>query len=93
MAMSPIDDHDRAAFDLAIEIARRDPAQRLGLMPWMSPPMFADMSALSLPFGDPGAKRETAELALRMQRCGISRWHPSPAAVCEAAEAEQRGPR
>ena len=37
------------------------------------------MSALNEPYGDPGAKREGAELALRMQRCGLSRWHPDPA--------------
>jgi hypothetical protein len=43
------------------------------------------MSALDQPYGDPGAKRETAELAMRTQRCGVSRWHPDPVAACEAA--------
>jgi hypothetical protein len=61
----------------------------LGLMPWQSPPCYADMSALNQPYGDPRAAREGAELALRMQRCGISRWHPDPPRECE--EAEQRG--
>jgi hypothetical protein len=60
----------------------------LNLQPWMSPPRYADMRALDQPFGDPGGKRESAELALRMQRQGVSRWHPDPLAACE--EAEQR---
>jgi hypothetical protein len=42
------------------------------------------------PYGDAGAKRELAELALRMQRCGVSRWHPDPLAACERAEAKQQ---
>jgi len=40
-----------------------------------------------------GAQRnpgEGAELALRMQRCGVSRWHPDPARECDRIEAEQR---
>jgi len=113
--VSPI---DRAAFDLAIEIARRDPLQRkriddafaagddyvkvgkaaayhcqieaLDLMPWQSPPCYADMRALERPYGQPGGKRESAELALRMQRQGISRWHPDPAGECDRAEAARR---
>jgi hypothetical protein len=116
--MATIDSLDRAAFDLAIEIASKDPLQRrrfdnwlakgedyekigrqaayhcqieaLGLMPWQSPPCYPTMGALDQPYGDAGAKRELAELALRMQRCGLSRWHPNPVAACEAAEAEQR---
>jgi hypothetical protein len=35
------------------------------------------------------AAREGAELALRMRRCGVSRWHPDPANECERIEAEQ----
>ena len=62
--------------------------ESLQLMPWMSPPCYADMRALEEPYGDVGAKRESAELALRMQRCGVSRWHPDPVAACEVAEAE-----
>jgi hypothetical protein len=61
--------------------------ESLGLMPWMSPPCYPTMSALGAPYGDAGAKRELAELALRMQRCGVSRWHPDPVRACEAAEA------
>ena len=105
---------DRAAFDLAIETARQDPAQcrriddqlargedyakvgeaaayhcqieALALMPWQDPPCYADLSALDRPYGDARAAREGAELALRMQRLGISRWHPDPAAAIAAAE-------
>jgi hypothetical protein len=111
---------DRAAYALAIEIASRDPIQRrrfddwlargesyeevgraaayhcqvesLALMPWMLPPCYADMRALNEPYGDPGAKRESAELAMRMQRCGVSRWHPDPARECDRVEAEQQTP-
>jgi len=112
---------DRAAFDLAIEIASNESSARrrqidgmlahgedyanvgrfaaqccqmiaLDLAPWQLPPCYADMStnALNQPYGDPGARRESAELALRMQRCGVSRWHPDPARECDRVEAEQR---
>jgi hypothetical protein len=59
-------------------------------MPWQSPPCYADMRGLDQTFGDPGGKRESAELALRMQRQGVSRWHPDPARECDRVEAEQR---
>jgi hypothetical protein len=64
--------------------------ESLGLMPWMSPPCYPTMSALDQPYGDVGAKKEIAELALRMQRCGVNRWHPDPARECDRVEAEQR---
>jgi hypothetical protein len=48
------------------------------------------MSALDQPYGDAGAKREGAELAMRMLRCNVSRWHPDPARECDRVEAEQR---
>jgi hypothetical protein len=111
------DPTDRAAFDLAIKFARKDPLQRwrieeklaagedynevgksaayscqieaLGLMPWQSPPCYADMSALDQPYGDPRAAREGAVLALRMQRCGVSRWHPDPGCECDRVETER----
>jgi hypothetical protein len=34
--------------------------------------------------------RAAALLRQRMERCGVSRWHPNPIAACEAAEAKQR---
>jgi hypothetical protein len=55
----------------------------------ISPPCCADMSALDQPFGDPRAARESAELALRMRRCNVSRWHPDPARECDRVEAER----
>ncbi|AWO94481.2 MULTISPECIES: hypothetical protein [Bradyrhizobium] len=61
--------------------------EALGLMKWQSLRCYPTLSALDQPYGDPGAKREGAELALRMQRCGVSRWHPDPVAACEATEA------
>jgi hypothetical protein len=64
--------------------------ESLALMPWQNPPCYADMSALDQPYGDARAAREGAELALRMQRCGVSRWHPDPARECDRIEAEQR---
>ncbi|PSO33414.1 hypothetical protein [Bradyrhizobium sp. MOS002] len=67
------------------EITGDDEIEALGLMPWMSPPCYPNMSALDQPYGDPGAKRE---LAQRMRRRGVSRWHPDPARACD--EAEQR---
>ncbi|WP_441259611.1 hypothetical protein AB7008_23630 [Bradyrhizobium sp. 521_C7_N1_3] len=107
---------DRAAFEVAIDLARKDPLQRkridakfaagvdfvnigkaaayhcqiesLGLLPWQSPPCYADMRALNEPYGDPSGRRESAELALRMQRQDVSRWNADPVAAC--VEAEQR---
>src|SRR6478735_5858621 len=57
--------------------------ESLALMPWQNPPCYADMSALDQPYGDARAAREEAELALRMRRCGVSRWHPDPARECD----------
>jgi hypothetical protein len=34
--------------------------------------------------------RAAALLRQRMERCGVSRWHPDPVAACEAAEAEAK---
>jgi len=59
-------------------------------MPWMSPPCYPTLSALNEPYGDVGAKREIAELAMQMSRLGVSRWHPDPAGECDRIEAEQR---
>ncbi|MCK1571377.1 hypothetical protein [Bradyrhizobium sp. 174] len=63
--------------------------EALGLMPWQSLRCYPTLSALDQPYGNPGAKREGAELALRMQRFGVSRWDPDPVAACEAVETEQ----
>jgi hypothetical protein len=117
--MTTVSATDRRAFDLAIEIARRDKLQRrriderladghdyvavgknaarfcqsqaLRLEPWQTPPCHADMRALDEPYGDPSGRRESAELALRMQRQDVSRWHPDPVAACIAAEQRKAG--
>jgi hypothetical protein len=34
-------------------------------------------------------RRETAELPMRMQRCGVSRWSPDPARECDRIKAER----
>jgi hypothetical protein len=34
--------------------------------------------------------RAAALLRQRMERCGVSRWHPDPVAACEAAEVERQ---
>ena len=52
--------------------------ESLGLMPWQTPPCCADMRALSQPYGDPGGKHASPELALRMAKAGVSRWSPTP---------------
>ena len=64
----------------------------LDLMPWQSPPCYADLVALREPFGDPRAAREGAELRQRMERCGVSKWHPDPVAACKAAESAKDQP-
>jgi hypothetical protein len=68
----------------------RSQSEALGLEPWQFPPAHADLKALDETYGDASARRETAELAMRMRRLGISRWHPDPARECERIEAEQR---
>ena len=60
----------------------------MGLEPHQSPPIYADGNALREAFGDPGGRRETVELALRMQRAGLSRFEPDPRRAL--AEAEKR---
>lgn len=79
--------NDCAGCKCATPAANHCQIEALGLMPWQSLRCYPTLSALDQPYGDPGAKREGAELALRMQRCGVSRWHPDPVAACEATEA------
>jgi hypothetical protein len=35
--------------------------------------------------------RSAALLRQRMERCGVSRWHPNPVVACEAAERPRTG--
>ena len=54
--------------------------EALKLRPWDLPPCLGDL--------DNGSGRDDQALALlkRMEKAGVSRWHPSPIAACEAAE-------
>jgi hypothetical protein len=58
----------------------------LDLMPWQSPPCHANLRALSEPFGDPRAARESAELLKKMRALGLSRFEPDPLAAIAEAE-------
>ena len=62
----------------------------LDLMPWQSPPCHANFRALSEPFGDPRAARESAELLRRLLNAGLSRFEPDPLGAIEEAEGKRR---
>ena len=62
----------------------------LDLMPWQSPPSHANLGALSEPFGDPRAARESAELLRRLLDAGLSRFEPDPLGAIEEAEGKRR---
>jgi hypothetical protein len=65
----------------------------LGLMPWQDPPCVINLAhALEQPFGDQRGEREAGELLARMQRLGISKYHPDPAAAIAEAERERPVP-
>jgi hypothetical protein len=64
----------------------------LDLMPWQSPPCHANLRALSEPFGDPRAARESAELLRRLLDAGLSRFEPDPLGALEQAEAKRQTP-
>jgi hypothetical protein len=59
--------------------------------PWQCPPCWIDDidGALSAP-DDAKQIRGAALLLQRMQRLGVSKFHPNPAAVCERVEAEAK---
>jgi hypothetical protein len=59
----------------------------LRLEPWECPPCWIDDIEAALR-GPDGTKkiRQAALLLRRMQRCGVSKFHPDPVAACEAAE-------
>jgi hypothetical protein len=69
--------------------------ENLHLPPWLVPPCNVRDIARDLVRTDDDRAERTglraaAQLLQRMQRCGVSRWHPNPVAACEAAAAEQR---
>jgi Diacylglycerol kinase catalytic domain len=49
-----------------------------------------DMAAALNNTDEQSGYRAAALLRQRMERCGVSRWHPDPVAACEAAEAEAK---
>jgi hypothetical protein len=62
---------------------------QLALPPWQPPPCNIGNMAAAL--NDPDEQRGYRAAALlrqRMERCGVSRWHPDP--LQAIAEAEQR---
>jgi hypothetical protein len=66
-------------------------SRALRLPPWQPSPCNVGNIASAL--NDPDEQsgyRAAALLRQRMERAGVSKWHPNPVAACEAAEAEQR---
>jgi hypothetical protein len=54
--------------------------EALKLKPWEVPPCLGHLDNGS------GRDEQAWRLLKRMQKAGVSRWHPSPIAACEAAE-------
>ena len=66
-------------------------SRSLRLPPWQPSPCFVgDMAAALANTDEQSGYRAAALLRQRMERCGVSRWHPNPVAACEAAEAEAK---
>lgn len=65
----------------------------LNLKPWQIPPCWISSveAALSAP-EDASLIRSAARLLQRMERCGVSKYHPDPARECARVEAEGRSP-
>ena len=66
-------------------------SRALDLSPWQPPPCYISNIASALADTDElSGYHAAALLRQRMQRCGVSRWHPNPVAACEAAEGEAK---
>jgi hypothetical protein len=77
--------------DVARFCARCAQDRALHLPPWQPPPCNIGNMAAAL--DDPDEQRGYRTAALlrqRIERCGVSRWHPDPIAACEAAEAKRQ---
>jgi hypothetical protein len=83
---------DRPWEDVAQFASSCAQGRALDLMPWQSPPCHANLRALSEPFGDPRAARESAELLKKMQALGLSRFEPDPLAAIAEAERQNAAP-
>jgi hypothetical protein len=70
---------DRPWFEVARFAAAHRQCLALNLQPWELPPVWVGVGE------DPAADR----LWKRMRRAGVSKYHPSPIAACEAAERAQ----
>jgi len=65
-------------------------SRSLRLPPWQPAPCNVGNIEVALADTDEvSGYRAAALLCQRMQRCGVSRWHPDPVAACEAAEAKR----
>ena len=75
--------------DTAMFCAGCAQSRSLRLMPWQPSPCTIDDIASALDIADETrGYRAAAQLLQRMERCGVSRWHPDPVAASEAAEAQ-----
>ena len=82
----------REWFDVATFCASCAQSRALHLPPWQPAP--CDIGNMAAALDDPDEQRgyrAAARLRQRMERCGVSRWHPNPLAACEAAEAKGVG--
>ena len=65
--------------------------ENLRLPPWQPAPCGIGPGNMDFALKETDPQRGYRAAALlrqRMERCGVSRWHPDPARACEAAEAE-----
>jgi hypothetical protein len=80
---------DESWYDVGRFCAYSCQTHSLNLKPWQFPPIWvaSDVeAALSAPPPDTARMRDAALLLQRMQHCGVSIFHPTPIAACEAAE-------
>jgi|SRR6266851_579011 len=79
----------RPWFDVATFCASCAQSRALNSPPWQPPP--CNIGNIAAALDDPDEQRGYRAAALlrqRMERCGVSRWHPNP--VAAIAEVEQR---
>jgi hypothetical protein len=79
-------------FEAATFCARCAQERALNLPPWQPPQCHISNIAAALKVPDEQSGYRAAALPQRMERCGVSRWHPNPVAACEAAEAKHQMP-
>jgi hypothetical protein len=75
--------------DVATYCAFHMQMENLRLPPWQRRLARSAPGNMASVLADPDSQRGYRSAALlrqRMERCGVSRWHPNPVAACEAAE-------